>query len=583
MARFDDQWLRRPMSRRRTLRTGAAGAGMAGLFLAACGGDGGQGGTTGGAARQDLVTATAQAATTKEPKPGGASSFQLSSAPPSLDPYTGGGTSFISNGLFGLSFSRLLRFKAGVPEVTPTDLTLEQDLAQNMPEQPDQLTYTFKLKPAKFHNGRNLTSEDVRYAFDRYANFPQSGVRATWTWMDRVETPDPQTVIVKAKAPYADAQLIMGGSIGAWISPKEHAESPEAATRMVGSGPFQLADYQTGVSLTFRKFPDYFDKPFPYLDEIKGFIVTDQAKRVADFSAKSVDLTWLFLPDERDQIKRNRPEAKFEETQGIGGYIMMRTDRPPFNDKRVRQALSMAINRQAIRQALTKGEGQNDQALWVALSGWARPVKDLGPAAKYWEHNPQEARQLLAAAGQPNLSFTWDHADASVYTQAYVDSATLTAAQWREVGVNARLNQLPYAQYLTNVYVQAQYEGVASAPRAAPYYVDQMLTDFYYWGPTGRARINQSYVNDPQLNQMLDRQRGQFNENERKATVRQIEEYLAEQQYMIYGSTDTRTYFWDPSITNYRPSPLFPQTHYMKMWQDSEDGITARPAGREVQ
>ena len=365
---------RRPLSRRSALRAGAAGAGGAALFLAACGGDdSGSSGGAGDAAKQDLVTATAQAATTKQPVMGGTSAFQLSSAPPSLDPYTGGGTSFISNGLFGLTFSKLLRFKAGVPEVTPTDLSLEPDLATAMPEQADPLTFTFKLKPAKFHNGKNLTSEDVRYAFDRYANLPQSGVRSTWTWMDRVETPDPQTVVVKAKMPFADAQLIMGGSIGAWISPKEQAESPDAATKVVGSGPFQLTEFQSGISLTFKKFADYYDKPFPYLDEIKGFVVTDQAKRVADFSAKSVDITWLFLPDERDQIKKNRQDAKFEETQGIGGYIAMHTDRPPFNDKRVRQALSMGINRKAIRDANTKGEGQPDQIVFVGYKDWARP------------------------------------------------------------------------------------------------------------------------------------------------------------------------------------------------------------------
>ena len=63
----------------------------------------------------------------------------------------------------------------------------------------------------------------------------------------------------------------------------------------------------------------------------------------------------------------------------------MRADRPPFNDKRVRQAMSMAINRKAIRDALRKGEGVEDQAMWVGLSGWSRAVKDLGAASKYWE------------------------------------------------------------------------------------------------------------------------------------------------------------------------------------------------------
>src|SRR5262249_480172 len=153
--------------------------------------------------------------------------------------------------------------------------------------------------------------------------------------------------------------------------------------------------------------PDYYLKPMPYFDEVKAFIVTDTAKRVADFSAKSVNYSWLFLPDERDQLKKNRPDAKFAETQGISGYIYMRTDKPAFNDKRVRQALSMAIDRKAIRDAISKGEGIDDQALFVGNAGWARQVKDLGDSAKYWTHDVQAAKQLLQAAGVGNLDFTW--------------------------------------------------------------------------------------------------------------------------------------------------------------------------------
>ena len=139
-------WLRRPISRRTTVRLGAAGTGLAGLYLAACGG--GQKQETGDtAAKSELRTATVQAATTKQPKPGGSVSSQYASAPPSLDPYTQ--TSFIMQSVGAFTFSKLLRFKTGVPEVVPSDFTMEPDLAQNMPQQTDPQTLTFKLKHAK--------------------------------------------------------------------------------------------------------------------------------------------------------------------------------------------------------------------------------------------------------------------------------------------------------------------------------------------------------------------------------------------------------------------------------------------------
>jgi ABC-type transport system substrate-binding protein len=90
----------------------------------------------------------------------------------------------------------------------------------------------------------------------------------------------------------------------------------------------------------------------------------------------------------------------------------------------------------------------------------------------------------------------------------------------------------------------------------------------FYWGPQGRARINLSYVNDPQLNQLLDKQRAQFTLDERKKTFTEIEALLAEQQYQIYWSTDTRTSFWDPAVQNYRPTAFNIYTPTMKAWFD---------------
>ena len=251
----DSYWGRmatRRLARRRVLAAAAVSAGAL-TFAAACGGDDKEEAGDAGAA-SDLRTATAQAATTKQPKPGGSVSSQLPTAPPSLDPYTQ--TSFLANWAAGFTYSKLLRFKAGVPEVNPDDFTMEPDLAQAMPELPDPQTLVFTLKPAKWHNlpptnGRPLTAEDVRYAIDRYQNFDRSVWKSLWAFVDKVETPDPQTLVIKTKYPYADAVQIAGGHTGAFIAPRELAESPEAATRMVGSGYYILREYQTGVSLTY--------------------------------------------------------------------------------------------------------------------------------------------------------------------------------------------------------------------------------------------------------------------------------------------------------------------------------------------
>lgn len=565
-------WLRRKITRRTALRGSAiTGIAAASYALVGCGDDddddGGDATATATTAGL-LPTAVATPTTAKQPKPGGSFSFQISSPPPSLDPYTS--TSFVASYNHGLSYSKLYRFAAGVPEVAPADNTMETDLATDMPEQQDELTYVIKIKPgAKFHNvapvnGRAVTSEDVAYAFDRYRNFDKSVHKSGLSFIDKVETPDPQTVKITTKVPYADTVTYLGGNLGAWISPKEIAESPDAATKMVGSGPFLHTEFKTGVSLSYKKNPDYFDKPYPYFDDVTALIVTDQAKRVADFSSKQVNLTWLFLPTERDQLKKDRSDAQNEEIQGIGGYIYLRTDKPPFNDKRVRQAMSMAINRQAIRDALSKGEGVPDQLYHVGFP-FARQVKDL-PQGKYWEFNLAEAKKLMEAAAVGTIDTTWEHADAAIYTQAYVDTSTLAQAQLKEIGINIQDVSKPYAQYISTTY-QGNYEGMGHSPRAVAYWLDY-VTERFTMKPQ-RGRINLSYVKDDALEVLMDKQRGQFKLEERLQTVKQIEEHVAEEQYEIYFSTDTRTYFWDPNIENYRPTAWFPYTHIMKTWRDA--------------
>ncbi len=569
MEEHTNYWLRKKLSRRTTLRGGAiAGVGAASFALIGCGDDDDNGSKT--AAPTKGLEATAQVSPTsaKQPKAGGSFSFQMPAVPPSLDPYTQ--TSFQNAYVNGLSYSKLLRFKAGTPDVAPADNTMEPDLAKAMPEQQDELTYVFTLKPnIKFHSvaptdGRALTSEDIRYALDRYINYEKSVHKTGLGFIDKIEVPDANTVKLTTKAPYADTSFYLGGNLGVWISPKEHAESPEATQKMVGTGPFVHTELKSGVSLSFKKHPDYFDKPFPYFDDVTAFGVSDLPKRVADFSAKSVDLSWLFLPDPRDTVKKNRPDAKFEETQGIGGYIYLRTDKPPFNDKRVRQAISMGINRQAISDAITKGEGVDDQLYFVGFP-FARQVKDL-PQAKYWQYNVAEAKKLLEAAAVGPINAQWSHADVTAYGQEYLDVATLVQNQLKAVDINLTDNTQPYANYISTTY-QGNYEGVGHSPRAIAYWLDY-VTERFTMKPK-RGRINLSYVNDPDLETLMDKQRGQFKMEERLQTVKQIEEHVAEEQYEIYFRTDTRTYFWNADIQNYRPTAWFPYTHIMKSWRDA--------------
>src|SRR5262249_35957717 len=127
-----------------------------------------------------------------------------------------------------------------------------------------------------------------------------------------------------------------------------------------GSGPFLFASNNPPVSWGFKKNPDYFLKPYPYFDEIQVFSTTDPVKRKTDFTTKQVHMPWALYADDREEVKAARPDAKFETYPYPAPVIFMRNDQAPFKDKRVRQAISMTIDRAKNRNAVLRGEGADD-------------------------------------------------------------------------------------------------------------------------------------------------------------------------------------------------------------------------------
>lgn len=558
-------WTRKLVSRRAALRAAAVGGGLAALSLIGCsGGDDDKGPSASSSPTLDSTKGI----------PGGTFVHQRSGHPASFALVASGQASLVG----GLVHSGLLAFNYGTPPSNGVDVGVEPDIALALPEQaPDQLTYTFKLRPAKFHNGRDLIAADVKYSLERYAFGETSSTKANWLWLDRVDAPDASTVVVKTKAPYADALLSLAADRDAYILAKEFEEGPDVATKMMGSGPYTFGETRAPVSTTFRKNPNYYNKPYPYFDEIVMLGTNDPAKQIADFVSKSVHQTYWVSEEPRDQIKQGRPDAKVWSYPFASFLIHMRTDKAPFNDKRVRQALSMSIDRQQIRTAVSKGEGEVDQ-LFSPANGprWGfRKPKDLGSAAKNWELNLQTAKQLLSAAGVTSpLEFTFSHGDPAALGQAIADTATLAQSQWRQNGVaNIKDNTLTGAVWFSTTLV-GNYEGMGIASGLQFNVLGTQLKN-YLWAPPDGIKAaptrNLSYINNSALSALMDKQLTQLNHDERKQTFRGAEDILADEMYWIPFSTGTRTYFTDPSVKN-NIVPLYAysgSTHYLKyQWFD---------------
>ncbi|HLG10713.1 MAG TPA: ABC transporter substrate-binding protein, partial [Dehalococcoidia bacterium] len=372
-----DGVLGKRVTRRRALAaTGSSAAAAA--FLAACGGDDddggggdGDGGTSGG--------------TTDPGKPSVGGNFIWQGYG---DP--GGGLELIKirnagvNQLASLTHDPLLYFAYGRPGNPGIGTDVLPMLATALPEiSPDKLRFTFKLHPnAKFSDGKALTSEDVKWTFETLGTGAESAWKTAteFNWIDGVEAPDPTTFVVKANKINADALQSLALKNQAGILHRQHHESGAAEKSLLGSGPYQFVEYQPPLVTKYKRNPNYWAADRAgFFDTIDRLGTSDQEKKVADIIAKQTHLTYWFDTEVRERIKGQRKDLQIWQYPGPDArQIYIRNDVAPFNDKRVRHALSMSYDRQLAITNIHGSESKADQQLGIPGSAWEfREPKDL--------------------------------------------------------------------------------------------------------------------------------------------------------------------------------------------------------------
>jgi ABC-type transport system substrate-binding protein len=570
-------WSRKVISRRTALRAAAAGGGIAALSLVGCGGGGEE-------KKPAARTGPGVALDNTKGKPGGKLVWQ------GYGPL-GGNLDLVATGeygirnLSGLTHESLLQFKAGQAGTELTDKTLIPELATALPEvTPDRLTLTFKLRDSTFHDGTPVTAEDVKYSYETYA----TGEKSAWKnnflgWFGKIEAVDAKTVKVTTNFPFADAQhyFVSGEGINAPgdILKKSFQEGPDASKKLMGSGPFLFESHEPEIASRFKKNPNYSLKPFPYFDSVERTAYGDPEKKVADFIAKNVSFNYWVDEASRDRIKKARPDAQHVQGDAAAGRFTMRTDKKPWDDARVRRAMSMAIDRKAIAQAVTQGEGRADQYLsWTAKFWGFREPSALGANAKYWDYNVAEAKALLQAAGvQLPIKAKVHHWNPTVIGPAWVQQMTLMKTGWKNAGI-ADIESIEgtHVQMIGPLLGQYGDDPLATLmwyPNvvAGQGQIGLNLKNFLSFPPGAPKQaptLNNAFLDDPKLNPLLEKQLSQFDKQERIATFRQIEDLLAEQQYHLINVTWTNSWFADPTLKNWMPHQEGYQGawHQIKYW-----------------
>ena len=360
--------------------------------------------------------------------------------PPGLDPTTGAAAAIGEIVHYNI-FEGLTKINADA-SVTPL-------LAESWTLSPDLKTYTFKLRAGvKFHDGEPLTSADAKFSFEKAAAPDSTNKqKAFFSGVAKIETPDPLTLAVTFKDPNPDALFLFGLSPAVIVSAKS---APTNSTKPTGTGPFKLDSWTKGSSVTLVKWDGFRDPAAIKLGKVTFRIINDPAAQVAALLAGDVDAiprfgavqsVGQFQSDARCSVSVGGTEGKT--------IVAMNNKKKPLDDVRVRRAISYAIDRKAIIDGAMNGYGKPIGSHTVPIDPGYVDLTGTYP------YDPDRARALLKEAGVAtplNLTLT-------LPPPAYArQGGEIVAAQLAKVGINAKIENVEWAQWLSGAYKNKNYD-----------------------------------------------------------------------------------------------------------------------------
>jgi peptide/nickel transport system substrate-binding protein len=502
-----------------------------------------------------VVMAPAAGSATETPRRGGVLLAVIGADPPSLDPHQE--STFANIELVAPLYSTLLQLD---PYHYPKIIG---DLATEWKVAPDGLTYTFKLhQGVKFHDGSPLTSVDVKATYDKIV-FPPQGVRSirknAYTAVEKVEAPDPATVVFKLKFPSAS---LLSNLASPWnvIFPKKYLDQDPNyfKTHVVGSGPFKFKGYTRGSTFEGERNPDYFVKDRPYLDGYKFYISPETSVRAAAIRSGRAYIEFRHLPAAEVEAitKQLGDKVSVQETPMTGQWgIAINNTVKPFTDVRVRKALTLGLDRYTMGKVLYPLTGlKNVGALMRPDSEWGMPAGDLEKLPGFWhdaDKSRAEAKRLLTEAGYPN-GFKAVLKNRNVKLP-YQDFAVFLIQEWRKIGIEVENRPLETAAWFNDGQNTGNFELIVAPTVEFMDDPDQFLGRY----ATGSTQ-NWGRFSDPQIDDLFSRQARTLDPAERKKLINQIETIVLEKAYFMPGLWWTRNLVHWTKVKNY----VAPPNHY---------------------
>jgi peptide/nickel transport system substrate-binding protein/oligopeptide transport system substrate-binding protein len=481
--------------------------------------------------------------------------LRLSTNPTTLDPALI--TDVMGGGIAAKIFNGLIRFDE--------KLNIVPDIAGSWTVSRDGRIYTFRLrKGVRFSNGRVVTSRDFRYSFERVLT-PKTRAPLTWV-LDKIEgadefiagkaarvsgisTPDDHTLILSLKRPFGPFLSLLAMTT-AYVVPHEEVErlSQDFGTHPVGTGPFVLTEWKHSQSLTLAARGDYFEGK-PKLKGIRYRVIPEDLTAVLEFETGGLDA--LLIPS--SEYRRYSTDPKWSRLMygkpGLNSYYLgLNCTRPPFNDRRVRQAVNMAVDRERILNTVFEKRG-------VLAAGPVPP--DLwrhgagSKNSKGYAYDPAMAKKLIQEAGASGKRITiYGSGDPEI-----LDFLEVIKWYLDQAGIDAHIRQLDWSAFKQAVNLGEPDAFWLSwwADYPDP---ENFLFPLFHSASVGPAG-NRTRCLDPELDRLIETAQRTVDEKKRYALYRTAEDRIRENAPWVFMWHRSDFYVVQPWVEDFRIYPIY--------------------------
>ncbi|AXF55658.1 ABC transporter substrate-binding protein [Salicibibacter kimchii] len=459
-----------------------------------------------------------------EPQEGGDFHISMSGEPVSMDPHESNDNQ--SAKARSLMYETLLNHH-------PETLELETTGLAESYEQTDENTWVFELhEGVNFHNGEELTADDVVATFDRVLEEERASEAAfLFEMIENVESIDDYTVEFTTEFPFAPLGAHLAhnaaGIMNEAAIEEDNAEEINLDIEGVGTGQFVFEEWNQGDSLTLTKNDDYW-RDEANLDSVTFDIVGEDLTRISMLENNETHVADLIQPNLVDQVEALDTASLIAEPSLSLTYVGFNTEKEPFDDVRVRQAISMAVDNDLLVDGIYDGYGEaaygpiND-----LVFGYDEDLEDIG-------HDLEEAEELLAEAGYEDGFETtlWMNDDNPVREQ----TAELIQDQLSDIGVDVSLENVEWGAYLDQT-AEGEHDmyvlGWVTVTGDADYGMYSLFHSDNFGAPG-----NRSFYENEEVDELLEDARQEEDEETREELYSDIQEILVDEAPMIYTVFD---------------------------------------------